>query len=264
MDKTIKVLIATHKIYEMPDRHEVYLPIHVGAQGKEPIGYQGDNTGDNISHLNPYYCELTGLYWAWKNLECDYLGLAHYRRHFTNQTVKFRDGIDVNDVVLTQNQMQQALMQADVIVPKKRYYYIETLYSHYAHTFDRMHLDVTRDIIAEFTPEYLGAFDATMKQRSAYMFNMYIMTKEKSDAYCQWLFTIVDELFKRIDRTHMTDFQARYVGRISELLFNVWLNHHQYAVIEKPFLMFGKANWLLKGWSFLKSKFFGVPYTKSF
>lgn len=40
------------------------------------MGYIGDNTGDNISLRNSNYCELTGLYWAWKNLKCDYIGYA--------------------------------------------------------------------------------------------------------------------------------------------------------------------------------------------
>ena len=60
-----------------------YLPLHVGKNGKEGFGYRGDDTGENISWKNPNYCELTGLYWAWKNLDVDYLGLVHYRRHFS-------------------------------------------------------------------------------------------------------------------------------------------------------------------------------------
>lgn len=77
----IKIIIAAHKKYRMP-QDDIYIPLHVGAEGKESIGYQGDNTGENISKLNPYFCELTGMYWMWKNLKADYLGLAHYRRHF--------------------------------------------------------------------------------------------------------------------------------------------------------------------------------------
>ena len=77
----IKIIVAAHKKYRMP-ADDIYLPLHVGAEGKESIGYQGDNIGENISNLNPYFCELTGMYWMWKNLKADYLGLAHYRRHF--------------------------------------------------------------------------------------------------------------------------------------------------------------------------------------
>ena len=64
------IVVATHKMFEMP-KDKMYIPLHVGAEGKKdedgnPIdyGYQKDNTGDNISSLNPQFCELTGLYWA--------------------------------------------------------------------------------------------------------------------------------------------------------------------------------------------------------
>ncbi len=89
--KRVQVIIATHKKYRMPE-DEMYLPVHVGAEGKVDaegnpldLGYTKDNTGENISNLNPSFCELTGLYWAWKNLDSDYIGLAHYRRHFGNK-----------------------------------------------------------------------------------------------------------------------------------------------------------------------------------
>ena len=77
--KNIKLIIATHKTFQMPQNTELYLPVQVGSEGKDDLGYQRDNIGEHISHLNPYYCELTGLYWAWKNLDCEYLGLVHYR-----------------------------------------------------------------------------------------------------------------------------------------------------------------------------------------
>ena len=59
--KDIKIIVATHKKYQMPN-DDIYLPIHVGAEGKESIGYQADNVGENISNKNSYFCELTGLY----------------------------------------------------------------------------------------------------------------------------------------------------------------------------------------------------------
>ena len=78
----IKILVAAHKEYRMP-KDPMYLPIQVGAEGKRSFGYQRDDTGENISSANPRMCELTAIYWAWKNLDADYVGLVHYRRHFT-------------------------------------------------------------------------------------------------------------------------------------------------------------------------------------
>ena len=78
----IKILVAAHKLCEMP-KSDVYLPVQVG-KALHPdldLGYQPDNEGENISEKNPYYSELTAIYWAWKNLKADYIGLVHYRRY---------------------------------------------------------------------------------------------------------------------------------------------------------------------------------------
>lgn len=56
----IKILVAAHKKYRMPTDH-MYIPVHVGKEGKEDLGYVGDNTGDSISIMNPRLCELTGV-----------------------------------------------------------------------------------------------------------------------------------------------------------------------------------------------------------
>lgn len=248
----------------MPKDGNLYLPLHVGREGKEDLGYIGDNTGDNISSLNPYYCELTGLYWAWKNLECDYLGLVHYRRYFTNKSQPYTDNIKIDDVILSQNDVEEMLDEADVIVPKKRKYYIETLYSHYAHTLDGSHLDKTRKIIAEISPDYLESYDKVMKQRSGYMFNMFIMKKELVDDYLSWLFPILDKLYEVIDMSNYTSFEARLYGRVSELLFNVWLDKNEITPKEVPFMYMENINLLKKGTSFLQAKFMGKKYGKSF
>lgn len=59
------IYIAAHKEFDVP-RLENYVPLQVGAEGKEDLGFLRDNTGDNISVKNPNFCELTGLYWIWK------------------------------------------------------------------------------------------------------------------------------------------------------------------------------------------------------
>lgn len=262
--KNVKLIVATHKKFRMPKDSNLYIPLHVGREGKVDLGYIGDNTGDNISSLNPYYCELTGLYWAWKNLECDYLGLVHYRRYFTNKSQLYTDDIKVDDVILSQNDVEEMLDETDVIVPKKRKYYIETLYSHYAHTLDGIHLDKTREIIAKISPDYLESYDKVMKQRSGYMFNMFIMKKELVDDYLSWIFPILDKLYEVIDMSNYSPFEARLYGRVSELLFNVWLNKKNIKLKEVPFMYMEKVNMWNKGKSFLQAKFLGKKYGKSF
>ena len=70
----IKVLVCCHKATYVPN-DDVYLPIQVGkANSKIDLGFQGDDEGKNISEKNFSYCELTAVYWAWKNLkDIDYI-----------------------------------------------------------------------------------------------------------------------------------------------------------------------------------------------
>lgn len=265
--KNIKIIVATHKQHFMPT-DEMYLPLHVGKLGKADLGYQGDDTGDNISIKNPNFCELTGLYWAWKNLPNDYLGLIHYRRFFSVKNRSELKKSALETLYLTNKEASILLDEYDVIVPTKRYYIIETLYSHYANTMYKEHLDVTRDIISEYCSEYLDSFDSVMKQRSGHMFNMFIMSKELVNSYCSWLFPILFELEKRIPADQYSAFHARFYGRVSELLFNVWLKEHvkhrPLKVKAIPFVYGEKINWLKKGTAFLMAKFLGKKYEKSF
>ena len=119
----VKIIVATHKKYKMPD-DELYLPVQVGSEGKENLGYQVDNNGENISNKNSTFCELTGLYWAWKNLDADYIGLCHYRRHFTcKKLIPFSEDTKFK-ILLNKKQTEEILKDTDIILPKKREYYI--------------------------------------------------------------------------------------------------------------------------------------------
>ncbi len=261
MAKNIKIIIATHKKYDMP-KSDIYLPLQVGTEGKEKLGYEVDSSSDNISEKNPYYCELTGLYWAWKNLDADYIGLVHYRRHFASKKrISSKKRIDR---VLTEEEARKILETSDVLLPKKRNYYIENLYSHYEHTMYVEPLEITRKIIEEKYPNYLAEFDKLHKRTSAHMFNMFIMKKDILNDYCTWLFDILFELEKRIDVSKYDAFHSRFFGRVSELLLDVWINTNDIKYEEIKVINIEKVNWLKKGTAFLMAKFTGKRYKESF
>lgn len=260
----IKIIIASHKKYQKPVEN-IYLPVQVGAEGKEKIeGYTQDNTGENISTKNPNYCELTGLYLAWKNLNAKYIGLVHYRRYFTECKKIPKKENEKFKIVLTEKQIKEKLKNVDIILPKKRKYYIENLYSHYEHTMYIEPLAETQKIIKEKYPEYLNEFNKLHKRTSAHMFNMFIMKKEILNEYCKWLFDILFELEKRVDVSKFDNFHARFYGRISELLLDVWINKNNFKYEEVKVIDMQKINWFKKGFSFLMAKFTGKKYEKSF
>ena len=250
----IKILVATHKKYWMPN-DDVYLPLHVGREGKADLGYLGDNTGDNISSKNANYCELTGLYWAWKNLKCDYVGLCHYRRYFARENIHTDNLEKKKTAILHRKDYEKLLQEYDVILPVKRNYYVETVRSQYEHAHNKRDIDETKRIVMELYPEYSEAFEKVMGRTKLYILNMFVMKKQQFDEYCSWLFSILFELEKRIDISSYNMYEARVFGFISERLFNVWLEKQQLKVKDVPVINLEKVNWLRKIYKFLQRKF---------
>ena len=90
----LTVLVITHKDYEFPIS-ACYRPIFVGkrANALKNEGFYQDNSGINIAEKNSGFCELTGLYWAWKNgvfENNEYVGLVHYRRYFAGKALDLK------------------------------------------------------------------------------------------------------------------------------------------------------------------------------
>lgn len=251
----IALLVATHKDYWMPD-DPIYLPVQVGAAGSDSdLGFRRDDEGNNISSLNPRYSELTAVYWAWKNLKADAVGLAHYRRHFKGTGERN---------TLAGTDARALLDRAPIVLPKLRKYYVETVESHYGHTFDPAHLEILRSVLAELSPASVESFDTVLASRSAHIFNMFLMRRNFFDDYCAWMFPILFETEKRIDFDSMTPFQARVMGRLSERLMDTWILSNSYGFAECPVVAMEKTNWLKKGGGFLAAKFLGRKYSASF
>ena len=250
----LTVLVITHKDYEFPTS-ACYRPIFVGkrANALKNEGFYQDNSGINIAEKNSGFCELTGLYWAWKNgvfENNEYVGLVHYRRYFAGKALDLK-----KKQIASESELLTILEKYDVILPRKRNYFIESIYSHYQHSHHIKDLDLTRDIITELQPEYLESFDAVMQGRRLHLYNMFVMPSEKASEYCHWLFSILFELEKRIDVTLYDNYQKRVFGFIAERLFNVWILYNQLNVKYLPVVNLDGENLIKKGLNLLKRKF---------
>lgn len=235
MTASAKMYVVAHKPFRakaLPNYRTIAVGKYVSiADGVEVLA---DNTGDNISEKNFSYCELTALYWFWKNdFQSRYVGLSHYRRYFCSSILTQLLGRAVSVKKLI-----KILRTADIVVPKKfvwsnrtvrrNYYDFGCGYSH--------DLDTVRDIIAERSPEYLDAYDELLDGNSAHYLNMFFASKQVCDDYCRWLFDLLAEAERRIDISDYTDAERRVFGYLSELLINVWIRTNRLTVVELPVL----------------------------
>ncbi len=225
-----RLYVMTHKEYTKPD-DDLYISMHVGHALGNEFGYVADDTGDNISAQNRHYCELTGLYWIWKNVTCDIVGICHYRRYFVRE-----------EAFLTQEYIERTLEKYDVIVPNSGSTKYANNWEHYKQVHIENDMVICRDVLTDKYPEYLSAFELCMNTNLATLGNMMIARKDIYDKYCQWLFDILFEVERRVDISDYDTFQARIFGYLSERLLRVWLMANSYRVKEEEARMIDPAD----------------------
>lgn len=226
-----------------------YQPIHVGKEkSSQTIGIPGDNSGDHISGKNENYCELTGMYWAWKNLKnIDYIGLSHYRRYFDfNKNSPFSNP----EKIIHPNQFYEVrfdvpesvlkhLKQGQIILPKKESFRF-TLYTDYCIWHYRKDLQVVENILKKKGDKsYIQAFDKVMYDNNElHPYNMFVMSWEEYEKYCTWLFSVLSEVENSIDIMDYDTYQKRIFGFLGERLLNVYVTANKLNVKTYPILFF--------------------------
>lgn len=246
--KTAKIIVCCHK-QDIMATQEPYMPIHVGKTlSSANLDIQVDNEGDNISEKNASYCELTGMYWAWKNLKnIDVIGLCHYRRYFDfhNQCIPYMPHTAFNsdafhniNLNIPENIIEK-LSNGNIILAKPRKYSY-SLFTNYCveHISDDIRT-LEQYVYENLEKKYQTAWFRIMQcNNNLSHYNMFIMTWQDFDKYCKWLFPILNEMEKQIDITHYSSVEARIFGYMAERLLNVWVYANNMKVNHLPIIWF--------------------------
>lgn len=230
----MSMYVVTHKKfdYKIP---KGYIPLLVGASRNKNLGnYLTDNTGINISEKNQNFCELTGIYWVWKNCTDANVGVSHYRRYFSEK--KNLKQIELEAILkgypnaIKLSEIDTFLKKYDWIVPEPYQLPEITVYEQFSQTHNVRDLEVTKQVIKEMYPDYITAFDDVMTNHEMSLANMCYTRKKLFDSYCQWLFDILFEVEKRTDISNYDDYQKRLYGFLAERLMNVWMKKNEHEM----------------------------------
>lgn len=222
------IYIATHKKLNVPNLNG-YCALQVGAEGKEKYGYLRDNIGNHISGKNANYCELTGLYWIWKNTDDSYKGLVHYRRYFGRNNLSNK----ISDIC-SYEYLLNCLKSVDIVLPYVEYFKQNAKEEILLHCCTEEIFDKLRQIIETKYPDYIETYDRYFNENKASLFNMLFCKREIFDAYCEWLFSILFVLEKQVDLAKLNTYQQRLYGFLSERLLNVWVIKNKLVVKHLP------------------------------
>ncbi len=256
MNKPSIKICVSHRIDKRSEiiNNPIYVNVRCGAvYDKGSSGYsaevQGDDVGENISKKRNSFCELTVLYWAWKNLDADYMGLCHYRRY-----ISFADDISLsynkgegcvherslNKTTISkyclddEEKIREELKTADIIttpVEDLRYAWDGNHKSFYSmcekrnRDFDITGVDKFIQIIKEKYPKYNLDVDQYFDGNKAKYYNCFIMKKEYFDRFCTELFDILFALEEKLDITYYSRWKERMPGFMGEAFLGIYLLH---------------------------------------
>ena len=238
-----EIYVVSHKQARMPE-DPMYVPVQVGDADRSFPGFQRDNTGDNIADKNASYCELTAQYWGTYNRQADIKGLVHYRRLFSTGRTYFFSSVNQKwQHVLDNATLTHLMRETDMILPRKRNYYIENMWQHYQKAHHIEGLVVTRQVLQEKYPDYVPFFDQHMQEKKGHMFNMLIARGALFDAYTDWLMDVLTTVEQRVDMSDYNQYEQRIFGFISELLLDVWVNKNHIHYRELPVMFMGNQHW---------------------
>lgn len=226
----------------------LYIPVRCGAvyDEREDVRMLGDDTGENISERRMSFCELTVQYWAWKNVKADYYGLCHYRRYLSFSKKRYvTDGQRLVHEHILNEAAAKKYNLLDSVLMEKRISELDALFQeefdvtgwpHPDHTrdLDRLwremnyfmendSLDLLMQTLREKYPDYSDAAEKYMRGRYFRGFNCFILKKELFYDLCEFEFSILFDVEKKLDTARYSELRRRTLAYLAEILESIWI-----------------------------------------
>lgn len=244
----IELYVCCHREYPVP-AHPLLRPIQVGAAlaDRHFPGFLHDDAGENISLRNRSYCELTAQYWAWKNSEAEYCGFFHYRRFLYPDPAAGRPYLlmptPTEDTLrkLGYDGFGELIPQYDLILPKRENMFV-SVREHYksAPFHHEDDLACMERLLAGHSSADAEAAEAYLSGTAQYFGNIFIMRRSVFEAYCAWLFPLLEEFDRIRDTGGYSPQEARVDGYLAERLLGVFVQarRNTLRILELPRVMF--------------------------
>jgi len=246
----IKILVCCHKKCELP-QDDILLPIHAGAAlSSEDLGIQRDDQlngkpCDNISAKNKSYCELTAMYWAWKNIkklypDIEYIGLNHYRRFFDFQDKwnSEQNVSTIHDYTIDKKKLGHLLKNNSVIMHKRDNWKYSVGHQYRFSHFNSDYETLKNIIIKDYEDYRYSFFHIFEFGNKVSLFNMFIMPISFFERYCDWLFPLLGKIENEIELEGRDEYQRRVFGFLAERLQNVFVYKNSKKLRLLPVIIF--------------------------
>lgn len=198
----IQIYILGHKevSYGIWD-NSLYTPLQVGAFYNPHFTELTDDTGKNISDLNPIFAETTGTYWIRHNAPADlkYIGQQQYRRR-----LQFDENTDFDKI----------FADCDAICAEPLFLGM-SVYEQFCRCHNRQVMDSVEQVIKKHYPDMTDDYDLYIKQCPILFYsNSFILRKADFDTYADFCHNVIINTFRKLGLNSVEDIQKFIQGEI--------------------------------------------------
>lgn len=196
---------------------------------RHPYYVDQSHDGKNIDFLNKFYCELTGLYYLWKNVDAAIKGLEHYRTYFVS-----------DNGLLDETDIYEILNKHDVICG--RMHFPSTMGIRNVRHGTQLgptapFMTTFCDVINELNPDMGSAFQTYLDGEYFYPTNTLITSNRLFNEYCQALFYVLTRFDKRVPFSSQS---LRMDGYMAELFMGFWFTYKRYSMYYAKMIKYHK------------------------
>ena len=249
----LKIFCTSLKYLKILDKLPKYIyKIGLGEK-KFPDNWFDEKKGENISHLNKYYGELTGIYWIWKNLyknfdKNDLIGNCHYRKLWLN------NHYEQKQKKTTQSLFNNLLKENNPIFNKDKTFQVQPIVFKNKNLLDDFKIIHNNDSLEKsilfLDPGLQIAFKKHLLSIKLYPLNMFITTPQNFNEYCQVIFPWLEECLNYCKKENLCkEYNLRLPAFLAERFTSFWFSkistsYFSYARLGKIFLS-NKVNSLI-------------------
>ena len=240
---------------------ENIIPLGLG-QNSFPDNWLDEKKGKNISHLNKYYGEHSGIYWVWQNCmndfkDNDWIGFSHYRKLWLNRLYDKKQKLNISSLysnLLREN--NDNFKKNEVILIQPIIYQNKNLFQ----DFEDVHkTDILKETLNFFDTNIKNSFQTHLNSNVLYPLNLFIVKKQIFIKYCEAVFPWLEKCFELCkEKNLLKDYNTRLPSFLSERFVSFWFSQYE----KKAFLSYAKLGKFYL--SNLTNKFFNpikFPFT---
>jgi hypothetical protein len=242
----LEIYCTTIKYYKILEKLPSYIiPLGLGEESY-PKDWLTEKNGENISSLNKYYAEFTGLYWVWKNRiqhlnKDDLIGNCHNRVLWLNNMYKkkkkFLFSNLYSNLLKPDNDIfnNSDVIQVQPITFKKKSLLVD---------FEEIHkTNALKKCINYLDTSERTKFEKHLNGNKIFPHNMFITKVHFFEKYCEIIFPWLDRCFKYCMENNLcNNYNTRLPAFLAERFTSYWFDQFEkrnllsYARLGKFFL----------------------------